>query len=86
MQALQVGLIDRIGTTEESTAYAASLARVANYSVVDINKKLDIDLSTPSFFFQSHSSQPNSRESPVANQAPRFYYMYMYPDSQQGVK
>lgn len=84
MQALKSGLIDRIGSTEEAIAYAAGLARVANYSVVDINELLDIDLSTPSFFFESRPPVPNSKASPVANQAPRFYYLYL--DSQQGVK
>ncbi|MFC1962531.1 S49 family peptidase [Chloroflexota bacterium] len=84
MEGVQSGLVDKIGTTEDAAAQAARLARVANYSVVDIAERLDISYSRPLFSFESETPPIEESRGPAINPAPRFYYLYL--DSVQGIK
>ncbi len=84
MEGVRSGLIDKIGSSEDAVAQAARLARVANYSVVDIAERLNISYSRPFFFFESDTPPIEESRGPAINPAPRFYYLYL--DSVQGIK
>ncbi|MBM2831955.1 MAG: hypothetical protein HW414_1007 [Dehalococcoidia bacterium] len=84
LEGVKLGLADKIGSTDDAIAGAAKLARVANYSVVDVAEKLDISLSLPFFFFKGDAPPVEDRGAPARDPAPRFYYLY--PDSREALR
>lgn len=80
LEAVKLGLVDRIGSTSDALDKAAALARVSGYSVVDIAERLDITLFEPFFFFQGEA--PPAQRSVAWDAAPRIFYL----DSDRAVR
>jgi ClpP class serine protease len=58
IEGIRYGLVDRIGTRSDALEGAASLARIANYRIVDINKKMNITLHSSPQLLSSNESTP----------------------------
>lgn len=84
LEGVKLGLADKIGSTDDAIAGAAKLARVANYSVVDVAEKLNISLSLRFFFFKGDAPPVGDGRAPARDPAPRFYYLY--PDSREALR
>lgn len=69
VESLDYGLIDEIGTSTAAAEKAASLARIRNYGLIDINKKLGIH--HPILIFLSMEDLKSQ-----TSLMPRYYYLY----------
>ncbi len=72
MEAIKLGLVDKLGTDKEAEEKAAALAGVRKYKLVNINKELKI--YPPSLWF---SSLEEDIEKSISNISPRYYYLYI---------
>ena len=68
MEAIKLGLVDKLGTDKEAAEKAASLAGVRNYKLFDINQKLKINPEA--------TTEVDISLLP-ATLTPRFYYLYI---------
>lgn len=82
VQALRLGLIDALGANSEAVRKAASLARVANYRVLDVNERVYGDQSTqePGMSYQRFESLVTSGH-PTWQQG--LYYLYIEPQERR---
>ena len=71
--ALKFGLIDTLGTFEDAVRKAAKLAKIANYEIVNLNKKPGI---TVIILLSVNQSILNSN----TNTVPLNYYLYINPE------
>ena len=69
VESLKYGLIDDIGTSTAATEKAASLARIKNYGLIDINEELGI--YRPLLIFLSMEDLKAQ-----TSLMPRYYYLY----------
>jgi len=58
IEGMRIGLVDRIGTRSDALEGAADLARIANYGIVDVNKKMNITLHSFPQLLSSNESTP----------------------------
>lgn len=78
LQAVNMGLIDEIGSQGDAIASAASMARLRDYEVVDLTPELPEDL----FLFGLQSRKGSTAATvaaPPENLPPGFYYRYVEP-------
>ena len=69
-QALQLGFIDEIGTTEHAFEKAASLAGIDDYDIVNINENLGVDFDEIGLFLNSSFIEET-------NTVPSVYFVYL---------
>ncbi|MEE8167619.1 MAG: S49 family peptidase [Candidatus Hydrothermarchaeales archaeon] len=69
-KAWRLGLVDKIGSTEDALDAAADLAGLRRYSIVDVNEELDI--KEPIAVFQVNESALET-----SNTAPVHYFLYL---------
>jgi protease-4 len=69
--ALEKGLIDEIGSISDAIDKAAGMARIKNYRVVDINKKLNLTKTSSVFFVNKSEAMQETNTAPVN------YYLYL---------
>ncbi len=74
VEALRLGLIDKIGTTDEAVEKAAALAGLRNYREVDINQELKLLLPREGFFFSELSSKEGN-SGLTKGIYPQYYYL-----------
>lgn len=74
VEALRLGLIDKIGTTSEAVEKAAALAGLRNYREVDINQELKLLLPREGFFFSELSSKAGN-SGLTKGMYPQYYYL-----------
>ncbi len=74
VEALRLGLIDKIGTTSEAVEKAAALAGLRNYREVDINQELKLLLPREGFFFSELSSKAGNSDL-TRGIYPQYYYL-----------
>jgi len=72
-RALEMGLIDGLGTNQNAVEEAADLAALRNYEVLNINEELGITLFRFPFFVNA-SSLPRTDTKPI------HYYLYLRPE------
>lgn len=75
MEAVKIGMVDKIGTTKDAERKAADLARIRNYQIVDINQKLNIYPSFWSFFSETIAEAEIGKL--PRGLSPVYYYLYM---------
>jgi len=71
--ALNLGLIDALGTKEEAIKKAAKLARISNYKIIDLNEE-------PSIVITISLSVDQSILNGSTNTVPMNYYLYLNPE------
>jgi protease-4 len=71
-EALEMGLIDGLGTNQNAVEEAATLAALRNYGVLNINEELGISLFYFPFFVNASSLPPTDTK-------PVHYYLYLPP-------
>lgn len=78
LQALQLGLIDQVGSQGDAIAAAAQMARLRHYAVVDRTPQPEEDLPIPAGDAQGISTSATMAH-PPEDLAPGFYYRYVQP-------
>lgn len=78
LQALQLGLIDEIGSHGDAIAAAADMARLRNYEVVDRTPELPEEYGLFSGI-KTQSSTAAALAAPPEAMPPGFYYRYVAP-------
>jgi len=71
--ALNFGLIDALGTKEESIEKAAKLARITNYEVIDLDEESAVEITVSLSVDQSILNGST-------NTVPMNYYLYLNPE------
>lgn len=80
-EALQLGLIDELGSQSEAIEKAAQLARVANYRTVNLFSIIEVeDAGEESFFKLDEDGEPTGMP-----KEPGFYYLFV-PDIKGGLR
>lgn len=72
VEALRYGLVDSIGTRTAAIEKGASLARIRNYGLIDLNRELGIYQPTLTLFSVEDLKSQTSL-------MPRYYYLYFEP-------
>ncbi|MFC2031187.1 S49 family peptidase [Chloroflexota bacterium] len=78
LQAERMGLIDEIGSQGDAVAFAASMAKLRDYDVVDLTPELPEDEALFAFRFRTGSTAA-TLAAPPKNLPPGFYYRYVEP-------
>lgn len=78
LQAVELGLIDAIGSQTEAIAAAAEMAKLKDYQVVDLTPDLPEELFAFGFKLDAETTAASVAAAP-ADLPPGFYYRYIEP-------
>lgn|GEM_PF-964531 len=76
IEAIKLGLVDKMGTDKEAEKKAASLAGVRNYKLVDINQELKIYPSWWGWFLSETTAEADLMKLSTGL-SPIYYYLYI---------
>lgn len=79
IRALDIGLIDEIGTLTDAVEKAAEMAKVTHYETIEMNTIPGLAPPTPPLFLNTEGQSPGGQESRRRVPTPGLYYLSLTP-------